>query len=161
MKSVISVLIAQWLMMATGVAWAQTACPQGVASGSAQCGPSTVNDPAYSGVPAAPRARWADSWGAMASDVEKGVSGIVAELPSKRLAKRFATQECKARGGEKCKIAMTYKNQCFVVVDGNGSYFVSAATIKRAEDLAMRNCEQGGGDCHVYYYGCSHARRIR
>ncbi|GAB3303689.1 hypothetical protein GCM10027564_02640 [Luteimonas notoginsengisoli] len=162
MRAVLSIIFTQLLTIASSGAWAQTACPQGVASGSAQCGPSTMIEPASTIAPPASQIRWADSWGGMASDVENGISGIVTDLPSKRRAKRAAIEECKVRGGVECVVAITYKNQCLVVVDGNKSYIVSSPTIGRATRLAMQDCVKGGGtDCHVYYSGCSTAKRIQ
>lgn len=163
MRVVFLFLVAEFLIVVSGcgVASAQTACPQGVAAGSAQCGPSPMIESVSSNAPPTPQVRWGDSWGGMASDVENGISGIVTDLASKRQAKRAAIQECKARGGVKCTIAMTYKNQCLVVVDGAGSYFVSSSTIERAARLALEDCTQGGGlSCHVYYSGCSLAKRV-
>lgn len=162
MKFAIPIIFAHFLAITSGGAWAQTACPSGVASGSAQCGPSTMTEPASTSAPPVPQSRWADSWGGMASDVKSGISGIVTDFPSKRRAKRAAIEECKIRGGEECVVAITYKNQCLAVVDGNKSYIVSSPTIERAINLAMHDCVQGGGNnCHVYYSGCSLAKRIQ
>lgn len=96
-------------------------------------------------------------------DEQNGISGIVAELSSKRKAIKAAISECKLRGGENCEIVATYKNQCLVVVSsGNKSQIVNAATIERATEIATHDCEADGStDCHLYYSGCSVAKRVR
>jgi hypothetical protein len=154
--------------LSSSMALGQTACPQGVASGGAQCGPSSMINSAEgsgdrSSLPSLPPAEWADSWGAMAMDDSNGVAGIVTDLSSKRTAKKAAIQECRSRGGVDCTIARTYKNQCLVVVaSSKKSQIVNAATINRATELAMRDCENDGStDCRIYYSGCSIAKRVR
>src|SRR3546814_8780203 len=66
------VIVLAILLMPWNVAFAQTACPQGVAAGSAQCGPSSLVNPGDSDyrfkAPALPQEKWSDSWGAIASD---------------------------------------------------------------------------------------------
>lgn len=113
--------------------------------------------------PPPPQPKWIDRWGGMAMDDDEGISGIVADLPSKRKAKKAAIAECESRGGKNCTIAAIYKNQCLVVVSNSSrSQIVNAATIGRATALAMRDCmADGSNDCHVFYSGCSNAIRIR
>src|SRR3546814_11125798 len=64
------VIVPAILLMPWNVAFAQTACPQGVAAGSAQCGPSSLVNPGDSDyrskAPALPPEHWSDSWGAIA-----------------------------------------------------------------------------------------------
>ncbi len=163
LKLPISVL----LLLVSSAALGQTACPQGVASGSSQSGPSSMTNstsddrtgPASLGLPPA---KWADSWGAIAMDDNKGVAGIVTDLRSKRSAKKAAIAECRSRGGVDCTIARTYKNQCLVVaVSSSKSQIVNAATINRATELAMRDCaSDGSSDCRIFYSGCSLAWRV-
>src|SRR3546814_3757443 len=72
---------------------AQTACPQGVSAGSAQCGPSSLTAPMPEvSKPAVPQVKWADSWGAIAIDDIRGEAGIVTGFPSKRKAKKAAIE---------------------------------------------------------------------
>jgi hypothetical protein len=159
-------MIAMALMVTSGIVFAQTACPQGVAAGGAQCGPSSLvnsSDPGYtSNAPILPPIRWADRWGAIADD-GNGVLGIVTSFPSKRKAKKAAINECQKRGGGACKIRRTFVNQCAAVIAGEG---VSAATNSPTEgeaiELGRQLCsEEGGGVCRVYWSGCSHAERIQ
>lgn len=93
----------------------------------------------------------------------KGVAGAVNDFSSKRKARAAALRECISRGGDGCVVKTEYKNQCAVIVDGDkGSNIVNAATIAVATDIGMRSChERGDSNCHVYYSGCSVAKRVR
>lgn len=161
----IEVAVLAILLTFCSVAFAQTACPQGVAAGSAQCGPSSMVNPGNSGygpkAPPLPEEKWADSWGAIASD-GNGVAGIATDFPSKRKAKKGAISECKQRGGGKCKIWRTFVNQCAAVITGEGgSATASAPTKREAIELGTKLChEGGGGECRVYWSGCSRAWRV-
>jgi hypothetical protein len=161
-------LFAVVLLMISGVVSAQTACPQGVAAGGAQCGPSSLINPDDSGDPGANGGRpsspikWADSWGAIASD-GGGNFGIVTDFPSKRKAKKAAIGECRLRGGTTCEVRRVFVNQCAAVIAGNGATATAnAPTIEEAVKIGMPICvENGATDCHVYYSGCSLAWRTQ
>ena len=161
----IEVIVLAILVTLCDVAFAQTACPQGVAAGSAQCGPSSLVNPDDSGyrskTPVLPKEKWSDSWGAIASD-GNGVAGIATDFPSKRKAKKGAISECKKRGGGKCKVWRTFMNQCAAVIAGEGlSATANAPTRREAIDLRMKHCRRdGGADCRVYWSGCSRAWRV-
>lgn len=161
-RTVVSAVVL--LVLCDGVL-AQTACPQGVAAGSAQCGPSTLVNPNDSGsrsqTSPLPQVKWADSWGAIADD-GYSIAGIVTGFPSKRKAKKGAIDECQKRGGEKCKVLRTFKNQCAAMIAGEGlSATASAPTKWEAIQIGTRMCqESGGGECRVYWSGCSRAWRV-
>jgi hypothetical protein len=154
-----------YLLMAAGSVLAQTACPQGVAAGGAQCGPSSLvnsNDSGYApNETSLQQARWADSWGAIADD-GNGEYGIVTDMPSKRSAKKAAIQECRRRGGGRCTVGITYKNQCAVVVMGSTrSNVVNAISIDKAAEIGTTAChERNDVNCRIYWSGCSHAKRV-
>src|SRR5690606_16918470 len=158
-------LVATLLLMAN-VASAQTACPQGVAAGSAQCGPSPGAGSGSSGNSGysrpVPSFKWKSTWGAIAGD-EQGVYGIDTGLPSKRKAKKAALDECHKRGGVDCFVQFVFKNQCAAVGAGKDSAFASAApTEAEATVKAIRLCESevGEGECRLYYSGCSLAQHV-
>ncbi len=117
------------------------------------------NSPPYVGSnqqPAAPPVRWADRWGAIASD-RVSIFGIVSDKASKREAESSALSECRRRAGAECQITFTYNNQCAAVAAGNnGTISFHAPTLDEAIDASMKKCnaEKGGG-CRVYYSGCS------
>jgi len=155
---------ALWLL-ASGSMSAQTACPQGVAAGAAQCGPSSLVSSDDSGnnlnAPPPPISRWADSWGAIADD-GNGQYGISIDEPSKRSARKSAIQECRRRGGGECEVSIHYKNQCAAVIMGSTrSNVVHAMTIDKAVQIGMAAClERNDVNCRIYWSGCSHAKRI-
>ena len=158
-------LVCALMLVVSGTVLAQTACPQGVAAGGAQCGPSSLvdpNGPSYApSAPVPPPIRWEDSWGAIADD-GNGQYGIVTDMPSKRRAKKAAIQECRRRGGGKCTVGITYKNQCAVVVMGSTrSNVVHARTIDKAAEIGTAAChERNDVNCRIYWSGCSHAKRV-
>src|SRR3546814_14099716 len=95
------VIVLAILLMPWNVAFAQTACPQGVAAGSAQCGPSSLVNPGDSDyrskATALPQEKWSDSWGAIASD-GNGVAGIATDFPRKRKAMKGEISGGKKQG---------------------------------------------------------------
>jgi hypothetical protein len=113
--------------------------------------------------PSAPIVRWADRWGAI--DNRDGGAGLgVAQMSSsERKAKRVAMDECLAKGGQRCKVILTYRNQCGVVVAGDaGGNSMSAESIDKASELGIERCEKDGlKGCRVYYSNCSFAERVR
>src|SRR3546814_420666 len=130
----VEIIIAAILLVLCDGALAQTACPQGVAAGSAQCGPSSLVNPNDSGnrpeASPLPEVKWADSWGAIADDGHS-IAGIVTGFPSKRKAKRGAIDECQKRGGEKCKVLRAFVNQCAAMIAGEGVSATASAPTKR------------------------------
>lgn len=124
------------------------------------------NSPHYVGQdhqPAAPPARWADRWGAIASD-GRGNFGAVTDVASERRARKAALTDCKNRGGADCRVRMSYHNQCIAVASGTTqSRNNSAATEEKAIAAATRHCEavDGQGACHIYYSACSLPVRVQ
>lgn len=152
------------LFASCGLAWAQTACPNGVPPGSPQCGPS----PTYHGVtptpsvPRPPTPKWATRWGAIAIDDPNSIAGAVVGKRSKRQAEKSAIAECKARGGWDCHVRIAYRDQCAVIVWGKKKYSTaSAATKEQAVQIGMQICNAGDIDCQVYYEDCSLPVRIQ
>ena len=145
-------------------------CPAGIPSaGNPGCiPPDQSNSPYYqsgSGAPKAPAAQWADRWGAIAIDNRDGGTGLgVAQMvSSERKAKTVAMDECVAKGGQRCKVILTYRNQCGVVVVGNAGWnSMSAESVEKATELGVSRCERDGlRECKVYYSNCSFAERVR
>ncbi|MFC3902285.1 protein of unknown function [Acinetobacter marinus] len=112
--------------------------------------------------PTAPQARWADRWGAFASDGK--TYGIVADANSERKAKSNAIAECEKNGGNKCQHRFTYRSQCAAIAASERNKFFSGAPdAKEAEETAIKRCEtaNGKGACWLYYSGCSLPVRIQ
>ena len=154
--------IAAALLLLSEVAWAQMT-PQQQAS----LPPSDPNSPQYNTVylpalenAAPPQERWADRWGAFSS-ASGGMWGGVQDMKSKRQAEKAALARCKAKGGKDCRIDIVYYNQCGAVVSGDGgSGGGRAATEKEAVEIAMESCGEKGGNCELYFMGCSYPVRV-
>lgn len=106
--------------------------------------------------------RWTTTWGAIAADAASASLGTVVGMSSEQEARRAALAQCRAKGGEKCEVDLTYYNQCAVMILGNKTYnTASAQTIERATQLGMKTCSADDTNCRVYYSDCSLARRTR
>lgn len=168
-KIVCNILLAITLMGVAVAADAQTACPQGVAAGSAQCGPSgasmlgngttIVNPP-----PRQPQARWKLTWGALAHELETGWVGFSTGQRSKRKAERAAVDNCKSRGGGKgCIAVLAYHHQCAVIATPreklNSIYpiFQAAGSIEKATEIGLKECQMSnaGHECKIFYSNCT------
>lgn len=150
--------------MARGESVAQTACPGGVAAGSAQCGPS----PASHSPPAneQPRVRyihvgtWKDSWGAIAVDSPAGAGGSAKDMRSESDARTHALMECAKEGAKDCEVLIVFKNQCAALAWPSGLRAKVAAargpTVSEASRLATSSCtNSSGGICEVVYSTCT------
>lgn len=149
------------ILILPGAAIAQTACPGGVAAGSAQCGPSP-----QSHVPAAPQSRyvkvgeWKNTWGALAMDVGAGDFGTSSGKLTKAAASKEAMSACMQLGAKKCDIQIVYRNQCVVLawpaIMGASAVTQSGATIEEASSTGLALCkEKGGGECRIEYANCT------
>ncbi|WP_158549201.1 DUF4189 domain-containing protein [Lysobacter silvisoli] len=103
--------------------------------------------------------RWESRWGAIAFDF--GASnvgiGVSQAAGSKRQAKSEALGDCRAKGGQNCRINLVYNNQCAVVIAGFGySRSQGGPTVESAVEDGMKLCERSGAeDCQIYYKACS------
>lgn len=159
-------LVGFFLFAVSGVATAQTACPGGVAAGSAQCGPSPASHQSGQSAPAPPVVRhvdvgeWKDSWGAISADPIKGVVGGVIGMQSEDSAREIASSRCADSGGKSCEMLLVYANQCAAVAwpETLDAKVVSNSdlTIEKASKKALDTCVKlGGGKCEVVYSTCS------
>lgn len=162
-------LIFALLLIFTSASLAQTACPVGVAAGSAQCGPSPLQHlPSRSERQEAPitimvpTGEWLNTWGAMATDWSTGNMGVSVGKISKIDAERQALSECTGLGSKGCEIAVAYRNQCGVIASakpGTGGLviFQGGFSVQVATDIAMPKCRAGksGESCEIVYSDCS------
>ncbi|WP_442965312.1 DUF4189 domain-containing protein [Pseudomonas sp. CGJS7] len=151
------------LIVVSGSAAAEGGCPAGMipyqGTNTMSCGPMPSSG--EGSAPSGPS--WASRWGAIARDTAAGVMSAVDSRDSKRRARSDAIADCKARGGEKCKVVLTYRNQCVATVYGRtGAEHISARDESSAIQLGMKACTaRGDDDCRVYYQACSLPVRIR
>lgn len=95
-------------------------------------------------------------WGAFAVASENTVLGTATGLKSKPEAVQMAEAKCRSRGGEKCKILLTYSNECAVFVAGNKKYLAEIAeTITQASKLGMDKCNADDSHYRVLYSECT------
>lgn len=154
LRSILVLLIA---LMAAPVAFAQTACPGGVAPGSPQCGPDSGTS--RGAAPAAPRwtGEWIKTWGAIAHADNTAQAWASTGMLSKRDAERDAVDQCQSAGFTGCQATFTYMNQCVAIASPRG--ISSAVDIPTAERNAITTCKQAGGvDCSVIYSDCTKAK---
>lgn len=112
---------------------------------------------------AASQTRWADRWGAFASDGVQ-IFGVVEGAVSKRAAERAAVKDCRRRGGGACEPRFAYRNQCAAIAASEHSTFSNGAPYsEEAEQSAMERCEvaNGNGACWLYYSACSLPVQVR
>lgn len=155
-------------LFASATAFAEEGCPPGLfpnTSGAAGggCVPFQANaGAAGGGKPSAPSVRWGPSrWGAIAIDQTNSGVGTAADMPSKRKAKEAAMLDCQAKGGNGCKISITYSNQCAVIAWGDNHASVRGrTTLREAEMVAIADCEEFTDNCRVYYSDCTYAERV-
>ncbi|MCF5955679.1 DUF4189 domain-containing protein, partial [Xanthomonas perforans] len=93
-------------------AFAQTACPVGVAPGSPQCGPdSGTSRGDIPAPPPRPTGEWIKTWGAIAI-ADNGDAGYTKGRLTSKEAEDAALQNCQKLAGMRCAIALTFHNQC-------------------------------------------------
>ncbi|MBX9401730.1 DUF4189 domain-containing protein [Lysobacter sp. BMK333-48F3] len=142
--------------------FAEGGCPTGMTpyqgSNVASCGPIPVSGDTWAAEP-----QWADRWGAIAGDAGRGVAGAAVERPRKHDAEKDAIAACRARGGVRCVIEVTYANQCVVTIRwATGTQHVRAVSIDSATESGLALCRQRGDrGCRVRYQACSFPARIR
>ena len=150
------------------VSGAQTACPVGVAAGSAQCGPSpaehvnpgTAGDSGPSATRYVPTGEWKKTWGAVAIDSETGAVGATFGKRSKNEAERDALDRCRTSGSAACRVQIAYKNQCvatfFPSIPGQRGLSGSGATVEDATRRGAEKCrELNGNECNLVYTRCT------
>ena len=146
------------LLVSSGHASAQMACPQGVTPGSSQCLPT-----GGAVAPPARAPRWVLTWGAMAEDQKSSIVGTSSGELSRGAAQRAAVRKCEAMGGAGCKAVYSYKNTCAVVAEPIAllefmhGYYQNGPTVEEATRLVIPQCRDGNGghDCRVIYSNCT------
>lgn len=155
------------LLIQAPIAWSQ--CAPGIpGAGNPGCIPPTQPGSPYNQggdapvAPVAPAIKWVGGWGAVAMD-EDYKGGTVEDRDSKDEAETIALDLCKRNGGNKCKVLVTFDNQCAAMVqepDGGTVHGNTGATTELAEQRALGAC-RGGNRCEVIYSKCSHPHPAR
>ncbi len=105
---------------------------------------------------------WEARWGAITTDNSKGVFGTADGHTSKRAASKAAMDDCKKWGGTSCKIAITYTNQCGVLVSGSSfSNTARGPNVDKALSVVIDDCKKRDPTCKLFHAGCSYAQKVR
>lgn len=145
-------------LMAASPAFAQTACPVGVAPGSPQCGPDSGTSRGDMPMPPPrPTGEWIKTWGAIATSQSTGEAGTSIAKLTEGDARKSAINQCALGGASDCKVHLVYRNQCAAFATSHSdTYFQAAESKEVAVQLAKKNCEMGGtGSCKVMYSDCT------
>jgi Domain of unknown function (DUF4189) len=114
-------------------------------------------------VPSGPQ--WASRWGAIATGASPSgtVLGVASDMKNQQSAEKAAIKQCRSQGGKgTCAIEVSYRDQCAVMVWGNGyGHSARAETVARASDIAPTACDRKTSNCQVYYSNCSYPVRVR
>lgn len=159
----LQVVLLLCLIGASGVAFAEGGCPQGMTpvnnGQNWTCipgGNDAGNGQAQQNAPPRPTGWWEKTWGAIAPSPKGGVLGTAVGASSKDEAERLALADCEAKGGGACKVQVAYHNQCGVMVLGTNELFTArAGSIKDVEDQGLNYCRKHDTNCRVYYSACT------
>lgn len=152
------ILVAAILSAASnaGLAPAQTACPTGVAAGSAACLP----DDNGGGGGDYPTGRWIKTWGAFVSSNSAHGAWTSTQAFSKQEAIDVALRKCRQiTGANDCVVDVTYFNQCAAVAgvpNGVGVYSNTGKDERIAKARAVTYCQkETGKKCEAMFAECS------
>nr|WP_283161111.1 DUF4189 domain-containing protein [Xanthomonas nasturtii] len=135
---------------------AQTACPNGVAPGSPQCGSDSGTSRAAP-APPQPTGQWIKTWGALAKN-SSGDMGFSAGKVERDDAEEEAVSRCESFGAGSCRVFETFNNQCVsTAVSSSGQAGIAVAPTKeKAAGLAIEKCENSyASKCKVTLAECS------
>jgi hypothetical protein len=143
-------------------------CPQGYypIGASGQPGPQGCAPiPNYNqnqGMPQASPIRWRSTWGAIATDAAAGSVASITGEATEEQAVDAAFADCRAKGGNNCKLQVSYANGCAALVLGDSVFNVnSAPTLNEAVKKGMDLCNPASKNCHAFLTACSLSERIQ
>ncbi|WP_173426092.1 DUF4189 domain-containing protein, partial [Xanthomonas vesicatoria] len=107
-----------------------------------------------------PSGKWIKTWGAIARDDDGGNLGVSTGVLGKKEAGQDAIEKCERESQKKCRVVMSYENQCVAVARPND---IGTMTFNRgpsAEDTnnkALSDCqkENNTGKCSIIYNDCT------
>lgn len=106
--------------------------------------------------------RWESRWGAIATDEVKGIFGSSTGMSEREEARRSALENCTAKGGAHCELAVSYSNSCSAVVIGDKGFHVDwASTEENAIRASMKTCGTGDANCRTFFTSCSPPQLIQ
>lgn len=103
-----------------------------------------------------PGPKWRTQWGAIATDGSKDIVAASVDSRTKKMAEKLALAECRKKGGENCRIDLSYYDQCAAVIASPTAFYAQRAV---SEDAAIQRgldrCRQAEQDCEIRYSACS------
>lgn len=157
----IRVLATLFLVSSVGSAFAEGACPPGQypVGGQGVQGCAPIPGSGSGSTSARPTGVWHKTWGAFAISSD-GAAGASVGKRGKADASKEAEAACAKSGGQSCKVAFTFKNQCgsaTVPTSGaGGTSFGRGESKERAEIVSKDRCAADGGvGCKVIYSDCA------
>jgi Domain of unknown function (DUF4189) len=160
MKKMEALLLFGLVLLLVGVAHAEGNCPPGKYHATPPdapqifCAPIPVDK---NGQPL-PIPQRATHWGAIATELTSPSRiGAAQDLPTKGQAEQAALAQCAAKGGQNCKVKISYGNGCAALIANDTGYQANAdVTMGYAVQTGMQMCSTAGhGTCHVVYSACS------
>ncbi|MDO0790481.1 DUF4189 domain-containing protein [Xanthomonas campestris pv. campestris] len=159
-------LLALPIFLISACARAEQGCPPGQipaqSNGSiTSCGPIPAGynqeQPASS---PRPLGKWIKTWGAIASDNEGGNLGVSTDNLKRKQAEKEAVKQCEGESRKKCKVVMSYENQCVSVArpDGSGTItFTRGPSAENTSKDVLADCqkENSGSKCSIIYENCT------
>lgn len=108
-------------------------------------------------MPTPPPLQYESRWGAIAADDVIGVIGSFDGAPTEAIAVQLALTACKKKGGNSCKVGISYKNGCGAMTVGNAGFAMDSGETKASAIWAsLEKCQtKDDPKCHEYYVGCS------
>lgn len=111
--------------------------------------------------PAPPTQAWKSRWQSIATDATKGALGTSVGQATASLAERAALADCRAKGGDACKVQITNGNGCVAMITGEKFLNTkSGATKAEAERSGLSLCNSEDTNCRVYYSACSLPEKV-
>lgn len=131
-------------------------------SGWSSCAPLPESGGTSSSPPIINSQVWKTQWISIATGV--GAYGVGKDQPSRRKAEKAAIADCRTKGGENCRVAVSTYNQCAAISGGSTTLFSAwDDTLEGVERRSVDICQdkQGNMNCQVYYADCSYPKRMR
>ncbi|MCQ2994334.1 DUF4189 domain-containing protein [Pseudomonas quasicaspiana] len=161
------------LVCVTNFAYAEGGCPPGQypigGQGAVACAPLPQGNTQQSR--SVPSGRWIKTWGAIAMGSIDSIAnyGVTTGKLSKADAEADALRRCGSHGEQNCKVGLTYRNQCAVIVEpqvegkpmsGGTVRFIGRETMSMASDDALALCGKDhdkiiNAECAIVYKACS------
>ena len=164
MKLLSLILLTLGLLLCWLPAWAEGNCPSGYypigGQGVQGCAPYPGQGAQQA--PAVRPAQWQSRWGAIVTDEVSGIVGSSTGMYGQAQAEQAAMADCQSKGGNACKLAVSYANGCGVMAVGDKLFNVDRAeTLDAAIQATMKTCNAQDTHCRVYFTNCSLPKLIQ